>query len=375
MKILIEHTFHNPYNPERVTGGVERYCHQLWSLLRENEHDAVLAVPKDTDPRYVDGETVVYIDRLSKQATKNIGKVASHKVWWKAIEKLSSDFDKVITNSELSSLAFMECEELASKVVHINHFPFLATGCQMAFRYLLCCHFIRNKGGLVLSSGELTRQKAEKTWTDKRGIIAEHYPDAFSRITEDGPTHAGDIDVNILPSDLEPTAKTNGKRVIAVGRPEPGKKLVLAANTLVSLAERGWECECYLTPYGKDFQKVMSILEDTQVTVHVKAPHAEIMKAFAAADYLLFTSTDETNGMTAFEAAASGCTVLYQTPEPKHFLEPSGAGVWFKDEWKSLETEDLPVCQSRASVTNFFASNYSDEAVSQRIMRWLLEAS
>lgn len=372
MNILIEHTFHNPYDPERVTGGVERYCHQLWSLLRENGHNAVLAVPKDTDPRFVDGETVVYVDRLSKQAAKSIGKVASHKVWWNEIEKLSDGFDKVITNSELSSLAIMDCERLVPKMVHVNHFPFLATGCQMAFRYLLCCHFIRNGGGTVLSSGELTREKAEKTWATKRGVIAEHYPDAFSRIVENGPTHAGDIDVNIMPSDLASVTETSGKRVVAVGRPEPGKKLVLAANTLVSLAERGWECECYVTPYGKDFQKVTGILEDTLVKVHVKAPHSEIMKAFASADYLLFTSTDETNGMTAFEAAASGCTVLYQTPEPKHFLEPSGAGVWFEGGWKSLKEQDLPSSnKSRSSIISFFNDNYSNKAVAKRILSWL----
>jgi glycosyltransferase involved in cell wall biosynthesis len=374
MRILIEHTFHNPYNPEKITGGVERYCHQLWSLLRENGQEVVLAVPSDTDSRFVDGETVVYVDRLSKSGAKALGKIASHKEWWTKIEQMSDSFDKVITNSELSSLAIFDCVKLIPKMVHINHFPFLATGCQMAFRYLLCCHFIRENGGRVLSSGSLTREKAEQTWAKKKDVIAEHYASAYSKITGSQSTHDGDVDVNIFPSDMQPLAKSNGKRILAVGRPEPGKKLTVAVKTLAILSQEGWECDMYITPYGKDFDQIVSLASETSVKVHVKRPHQEIMEAFSKSDCLLFTSKDETNGMTAFEAAASGCTVFYQTPEPDHFLKPSKAGIWLESFSpqgiaKQISGDLRP--SSKTSIRSFFSSKYSNEAVANRIINQL----
>lgn len=377
MKILVEHTFHNPYNPEKVTGGVERYCHQLWQLLREAGHKAVLAVPADTDSRFLRKNEVVPVNRLSKQGAKEIGKVASHRVWWNEIEKLSEEFDVVVTNSELSSLSILDCEKLLPKILHVNHFPFLATGCQMAFRYMLCCQGIRMNGGKVVSSGAQTRVKAQQTWEDKKNVIAEHYPDAFSRFQFDGPLHDGDIDVNILPDDLASLKNSNGKKILAVGRPESGKKLVLAAKTLVTLGDLGYDCDMYITPYGKDYQKITEITEGTSVKVHVKVPHQEIMEAYASSDYLLFPSMDETNGMTAFEAASSGCTVFYQTPEPSHFLEPSGAGIHFSSNSPKVVAEIVQQTKPRVSrqeLRTFFGVNYTNEKVVSRILGWLCDS-
>lgn len=375
-KILVEHNFHHPFNPERVTGGTERYCFQLFTLLKQKGYDAKFAVPGDTEDKFL-APDIVKLGRKSRQYDNNLGKSTNHLLWWTEIDKLSLSYDLVITSTELSSRAFFKLKNLPPKQLHINHFAFLCLKSQMGLRYLLLCQYVREQGGKVLSSGEAPRLSAEAVWKEKKEVIVNSYNDVASLLKLDGALHDGDIDVNILPYDLQPLKEVSQNKVIAVGRSEKGKRMTLAAKTLVELSQKGFDCEIYTTPYGNELEIVKGIIENTSVKLHIGLAHNEVMAAFASAGMLVFASKDETNGIVAFEAASSGCKVFYSTPEPAHFLEPAKAGVRFegnspKKIAQLIESTPYPIISERQSQRNWYANKYSDDEVAERILKWIV---
>ena len=375
-KILVEHSFHHPFNPEKVTGGTERYCYQLFSLLKQRGLDVKLAVPHDTDDRFVNDD-VIRLSRTSKQYATDNGKGAtSHRLWWAELDELSKDFDLVITNSELSSRSFVQYHRLPKKQIHINHFAFLCQGSQMGFRYLLMSQWVRQNGGRVLSSGEIPMLSANETWESKKEVIEKAYGDIIEKLEHfSPPLHDGVLDVNILPHDLQPLKK-GGKRVVVVGRPETGKRISLSAKVLVELANHGYDCDLFITPHGKEYEKVLETVANTSVNLHVGVSHNKIMAALASAGFLLFSSRDETNGLVAFEGATSGCKVFYSIPEPKHFLQPANAGIFFDDKSPKkiaqliVDTE-YPSDEERQRQRDWYEKNYSMESVTDRILAWV----
>ena len=375
-KILVEHTFHHPFNPEKVTGGGERYCYQLFFLLKQGGHNVKLVVPLDTEDRFI-GEDVIRLCRASKHHVATVEhKPMRHDLWWKELEKMGEDYDVVITNSELSTQTFLDLEHLPKKQVHINHFAFLCRKSHMAYRYYVSGKWIRQNGGKVLSVGEVPMLKADAVWLEKEAIIKEICEDILQKVEPIAPPlHDGVLDVNILPYDLQPLKK-GGKRVVVVGRPETGKRINLSAKVLVELADQGYDCDLFITPYGKEYEKVLETVADTSVNVHAGATHDEIMAALASAGFLLFSSRDETNGLVAFEGATSGCKVFYSIPEPEHFLTPANAGIFFDDKSSKkiaqliMDTE-YPSDEERQRQRDWYEKNYSMESVTDRILTWM----
>lgn len=375
-KILIEHNFHHPFNPEKVTGGTERYCYQLFTLLKQRGYDVTFVVPGDTEDRFL-ADDIIKLGRNSRQYDNDLGKCTNHSLWWAELDQLSLGYDLVVTATELSSRAFFKLKNLPPKQLHINHFAFLCQKSQMGLRYLLLCQYIREQGGKVLSSGTVPRLSAEAVWKEKRKVIVGSYYDVASLLKLDGDLHDGDIDVNILPYDLQSLIEVDEKRIIAVGRSEKGKRMPLAAKTLVELSRKGFDCEIYTTPYGNELEGVKEIIGGTEVKLNIGLAHAEIMKAFASTGMVLFASRDETNGIVAFEAASSGCTVFYSTPEPSHFLEPSNAGVKFEGNSprkiaQLIDGMPYPTFSQRQATKEWFASQYSDDSVAEQILKWIV---
>ncbi len=377
LRVLVEHNFHHPFNPTQVTGGTERYCFQLFTLLQSQPHlDVTFLVPADTKEEFIT-ENVIKSSCKSKQLLKELGHAVNHVNWWKEVDAISKDFDVVITNSELSSRSYFDRKQLPPTQVHINHFAYMCSLPQMSFRYLLASQYIRNSGALVLSSGDIAAKEADRTWKRREHIIKGCYPDLYSKLGEVGfPLHDGTIDVNILPYDLQPLAEA-GKKVVVVGRSHTGKRMPLAARVLKDLATRGYECELFTTPYGDQLEEVTQTLTGTPVKLLVGVPHSQIMSSLASCGFLLFLSKDETNGLVAFEAASSGCKVFHETPEPSPFLGPANSSILVKGNSPAkiadvIEKTPYPSLEERQAQKDWYLANYSDQQVLKRIMKWII---
>ena len=376
-KILVEHSFHHPYNPTVVTGGAERYCQQLYELLQLAYSGVKLYVSADTEDRFITSDTV-RSPRLSKQYyLDRDGKFFNHKKWWLELDAVSPDFDLVVTNSELSTQCYNQLSFLPERQSHINHFAFLCRRAQMSFRYMCAIQIIRAAGGNALVCGNVPMASADYWWSYKFDVIKKAYGHLEPLAGwAKPPLHSGLIDVNILPSDRTELMESSGKKVLFVGRPEKGKRAGLAAKVLVDLSTRGYDCEMFITPYGADYLSVIETVKGSLVKLNVGAPHDQIMEAYSSSDLLFFPSRDEASGgLTAFEAASSGCRVLYTIPEPDYFLKGHG-GVFTEERTVNNLVDEvittLATPHSREDQKAYYENHYSDDAVLKRTIDTLM---
>lgn len=173
----------------------------------------------------------------------------------------------------------------------------------------------RNATG-ELVRGVLTRL-ARRVWGDRMAgraalVVAQNHEVAHRfrsarRVVVEPNAALGDLPA--AESDGEPGGS---KRAIFVGRIVAWKGCRLAVAALAQPAASGWTLEFFGA--GRDQPAVQALAErlgiSHRVVFHGHRPRADVLRAFATADAMLFPSMHDSAGWVAGEASAAGCPVV-----------------------------------------------------------------
>lgn len=323
MKILIEYSVAKTYNANRPGGGVERFCHQLFTLLKKR-YDVEMIVPSDTpETELADG--LIWGPWESGNAVKLRKEKMKWKLIYQTLDEMAENFDVVIINSDYTSSVIPKMKNL-HKVIQINHSPHLFKASMMFFGLINNILVTRDRGGLCLGSGPTTESRIqtslirESTRKHLRKQVPEH-------IKIDRGILDGFLDVNFLPN-LPNSVDKFSKKITFVGRagkdkgadvalkvfselPDFDRELIVAKNSFVNL---------------EILDELIEEAKNKEVKLTVNPDHEYIIDRLSSSSILFFPSKYETNGIVAFEGAVNGCKVVYDLDEPEHFLNVAQCG-------------------------------------------------
>jgi 1,2-diacylglycerol 3-alpha-glucosyltransferase len=138
--------------------------------------------------------------------------------------------------------------------------------------------------------------------------------------------------------------------------------------------------KCLLVGDGPERERLMSKvyefdMDDRIIFTGNLAP-PDVIRHYLAADFFVFASTSETQGMVLIEAMAGGCPVVavrasgvYDLIREEYngFKVPESTESWARAVITLLEDQELLSVMSRNSLA--FAENYSEEKIIERVLR------
>lgn len=382
MRILFEHPRSSTYDPTNYPGGVEKWATYAFNLLRDAGHDIKLLVTADTkfgDPDFV---------KLSMDHRKyEVSKFGSwnYKQHFEELNELMEDYDVFVMVSMCGSMKILEYPELCSKIVFFQHYYESCNRSIMNYGMWHGMKFIRSCGGKCIPPNNWVRERGAhfyKLRSDndayEKRVPERHRKWFFSEIAQLELYDEGTYDVLHHLSDAADIKPVDEKKIAFVGRPVVDKGIIEAAIAMKELCNEGFSGHIFTRADGyKDerLDRVKEIIEDHDITIHERVPHAEIMQHLSDTNVLLWPTRYETVGIVGYEGAAHGCRVIYSIDPPDAHLQPSGQV--FKRSWKngvdlaSVVREVVNADFDREACVDYFRSTYSKKNDLKRLEAWL----
>jgi glycosyltransferase involved in cell wall biosynthesis len=381
MKILLEHPRSSTYDPTNYPGGVEKWVTHTFNLLRDSGYDVKLLVCADTS--FDDPDFIHVSLEHRKYEVKKFG-TFDYARYFRELDEISNDFDLVILSSMCGSMKILEFPKLCSKILFFQHYYESCNRSIMNYGMWHGMKYIRSVGGRCVPPNNWVREKGNyfyKLRQDNDAFLAripQRHREWFMPITEIDLYDEGTYDVLHHLSDAADIKEVNPKKISFVGRPVVDKGIVETAIAMKNLDSEGYECHIFTREDGyKDerMDRVREILNGSQVQIHLRVPHTEIMKELADTNVLLWPTRQETVGIVGYEGAAHGCRVVYTIDPPDEHLQPSGQV--FKRHWSNghqlsdVAKEVMGAEFDREACVNFFRTKYTTENDLKRLEMWI----
>jgi glycosyltransferase involved in cell wall biosynthesis len=376
MRILLEWPRSSVYDPTSFPGGVEKWVTHVFNLLKRSEHSVKLLVPSDStasDPDVI----------LGPLPSRPYDKTKSHsykfKPFYEFVDTIDEEFDVILLTSMITSGVLRKnWEHLLHKIVYIQHYYEMCDPVVNNFTAWLNHLAIIKAGGKVLTPNEWVSHGTRKAYDvrkDGREWLKRIHPwerEKWYGIADEIGLYNGSFDIIHHLSDAVPLKALNEKKVVFIGRPVDEKGIFDAAQTLLSLAEEGYECHVFTRDEQLAKQRteqVMDLLKQSSVNLHINTPHGEIMEHLADTHILLWPTLKETVGIVGYEGTIHGCKVIYKIDPPDCYLKDFG----FKGNWKNWKQLLAFVRQveaaefDRQAVSNHFKEKYTFEKDLERL--------
>ena len=276
-----------------------------------------------------------------------------------------------ITNNKLKE----QLKPYVSKIVLVlHHYDDVPFSSFLVTMYQTMAWVLEN-GGRVATVSKTFSEYAKKLFTAKPGVIFKN------------PYHCPDLPVNfvnkfewsniLVVDDLAQGELDSNGDFVVLGRCSEEKKLHVAVQSFVQSGVQGRlhviTNEPVLERKKQVYYDKLKKLSNDKVIWHVGASRSEIFKVLRKSSVLIFPSSKETFGLSAFEASSCGCKIIYGCPN-----------VWFLSDYdikvenfrlntfvKAIQSVQIPTVEEKEMVRKKWQKQGSLTAYADRIREFI----
>lgn len=273
--------------------------------------------PANTD-RSLEFPFPIHYSRSNSSVVNGVRKPRSHVKRYQDVAELDGlyNYDLIIENNNVTSMAVLNHGAWLQKTVVINHTNYLPMRTEIATCYLVAA--LRHYFG--------TRTYA----------VSQEVADAFNNF----PSHKAPIILNITEDEWNKVGERfdgtfcihyiKNPDYVPVPNPRKPRAVVIARNVHYRRLNRNLKL-------ARDYGYHLTVFTDTDKglkynpsygNVKINYPHHEIMSSLPEFSFAVSTSTKETSGVSNFEYASYGLPVIHESPCSSEFLEPIGANYF-----------------------------------------------